>query len=175
MHAQPGAIAPDGCPVEVYRRLPEQGEAALVHEAVAAGTTVLDPGAGVGRIAHPLLDLGHPVVAVDFSADMLAHVRRAQTVCASIADLRLDRRFGAVLLASHLINGPDGDRLLATAARHLEAAVHYALDGASWTQHFTARRIDDEALRRMLRGAGLVLDRWLRDDRSWFAARPAGG
>ncbi|SEP52108.1 hypothetical protein SAMN04489732_118204 [Amycolatopsis saalfeldensis] len=64
--------------------------------------------------------LGHRVVAVDDSPEMLAHVRGAETVCARIGDLRLGRRFDVVLLGSHLLNTPDPAQaraLLATARR----------------------------------------------------------
>jgi SAM-dependent methyltransferase len=117
-----GAITADGCAVEVYLRLPHLGEADLIHAAIPRGATVLDLGCGVGRIAHPLLELGHPVTAVDSSDDMLAHVRGAETVQASIAELELGRRFDAVLLASHLVNTADDAAraaLLRAAARHL--------------------------------------------------------
>jgi hypothetical protein len=56
-----------------------------------------------------LVELGHPMVAVDESAEMLAHVRGAEAVRARIQDLALGRRFDAVLLASHLVNTPDRD------------------------------------------------------------------
>jgi hypothetical protein len=56
-----------------------------------------------------LVELGHPVVAVDESAEMLAHVRGAETVQARIQDLALGRRLDAVLLASHLVNTPNRD------------------------------------------------------------------
>jgi SAM-dependent methyltransferase len=115
--AGPGPITADGCPVDLYARLPACGEAHLVHAAAAPGASILDLGCGTGRVTHGLITLGHPVVAVDQSAEMLAHVRGAETVCAPIAGLDLDRRFGAVLLASHLINtanAPDRRALLAT-------------------------------------------------------------
>jgi SAM-dependent methyltransferase len=118
----PGPITPDGCAVEVYARMPTLGEPEIVHGAVRAGATVLDLGCGSGRVAHGLIELGHPVVGVDQSTEMLAHVRGAETVHAQIAGLRLDRCFDAVLLASHLVNTPDsGERraLWAAAARHL--------------------------------------------------------
>ena len=86
------------------------------------GARVLDLGAGVGRIADPLVELGHDVVAVDNSTDMLAAVRRARPHLAEIAGLHLTERFDVVLLASHLVNTPDDGlrhELLATAARHL--------------------------------------------------------
>lgn len=98
------------------------GEPQIVHAAVPSGASILDLGCGTGRIAHGLIALGHDVVAVDQSSEMLAHVSGAETVCAPIASLDLGRRFGAVLLASHLLNTPDAvDRqvLLATVARHL--------------------------------------------------------
>jgi SAM-dependent methyltransferase len=123
--AGPGAITPDGCAVEVYRRLPPAGEAELVHAAVPAGTAVLDLGCGVGRIAGPLTALGHPVVGVDESAAMLALLPAGvEPVGSRIDDLYLPTRFGAVLLASHLVNTPDAAAraaLLDAAARHLAA------------------------------------------------------
>jgi len=61
----------------------------------------------VGRIAHELIRLGHPVVAVDESAEMLRHVRGAEVVQARIEELDLGRRFACVLLASHLVNTSD--------------------------------------------------------------------
>jgi SAM-dependent methyltransferase len=56
----------------------------------------------------------------------------------------------------------------------LSATVHYRAGGELWTQTFTSRRFDDEALRRELRDAGLSFERWLRDDRTWFAATRLG-
>jgi hypothetical protein len=58
-------------------------------------------------VTHRLLALGHPVVAVDESAEMLARVRGAETVRAAIQELALGRRFDVVLLASFLVNTPD--------------------------------------------------------------------
>ena len=60
----PGEISPDGSAVELYARLPENHTAAtVIHQAIPAGATVLELGAGTGRVTHPLLALGHPVVA----------------------------------------------------------------------------------------------------------------
>ena len=123
-----GAVTRDGCPVELYTLLPTAGEPALVHAAVPAGAEILELGCGAGRLTHPLIELGHPVTAVDNSADMLAHVRGPAaflvTVLADIETLDLDRRFPVVLLASHLLNTPDDrlrGRLLAACRRHLAA------------------------------------------------------
>lgn len=53
----------------------------------------------------------------------------------------------------------------------LSATVRYWAGDELWTHAFTTRRFDDAALRRELRDAGLSFDRYLCDDRSWFAAR----
>lgn len=118
----PGPITADGCPIELYVQLPAMGEAVIVRAAVPPGASILDLGCGTGRITHGLVALGHDVVGVDHSREMLAHVRGAETVCAPIAGLDLERRFGAVLMASHLVNTPDDDdrhALLAAGTRHL--------------------------------------------------------
>ncbi|MDQ2810770.1 MAG: class I SAM-dependent methyltransferase [Actinomycetota bacterium] len=119
----PGVITPDGCSVEVYARMTAAGEPAIVHDAVRSGARILELGCGAGRVTHPLVALGHPVVAVDESPEMLAYVRGADTVCTRIEELALGRRFDAVLLASHLINAdpPDRAALLAACARHVAA------------------------------------------------------
>jgi SAM-dependent methyltransferase len=120
-----GAVTPDGSPVDLYSMLPSTGEPALVHSAAPAGAEILELGCGAGRLTHPLTALGHPVTAVDNSAEMLAHVRDATTVLADIETLDLGRPFPVVLLASHLFNTPDDrlrGRLLAACRRHLDAA-----------------------------------------------------
>jgi SAM-dependent methyltransferase len=118
----PGTITPDGCAVELYVLLQPMGEPEIVHAAVPAGASVLELGAGAGRVTHPLVALGHPVVAVDESAEMLARIRGAETVRARIEDLDLERRFDVVLLGSFLVNTDDRDlrrRFLATGRRHV--------------------------------------------------------
>lgn len=215
----PGPITPDGCAVDFYAQLSDNGEPAIVHDAAGAGTSILELGCGAGRVTRPLAALGHQVVAVDESAEMLAHVRDAETVCARIEDLRLGRRFGAVLLASHLINADDDTRtaFLAACRRHVaddgcvivqqhplewfsavreteiirdaviyrmrdvsrpapnlvSATVEYVVGDKRWTQTFTATRLDETELAAALAAAGLRLDRYLTEDRSWFCAVPA--
>jgi SAM-dependent methyltransferase len=117
-------VTRDGSPVDVYRHLPAAGEAELIHEAIPAGATVLDLGCGTGRIARVLASLGHAVTGVDDSAAMLAELPVGVTgVEADVGEVRLGRRFDAVLLASHLVNaGPEErDPFLATARAHVEA------------------------------------------------------
>jgi SAM-dependent methyltransferase len=103
----PGAITPDGCAVELYTAVAARGEPELVHAAVPAGAAVLELGCGTGRISTPLARLGHRVVGVDESAEMLEHCVGITTVRASIQELRLPERFPVVLLPSHLVNTAD--------------------------------------------------------------------
>ncbi|HEV7761556.1 MAG TPA: class I SAM-dependent methyltransferase, partial [Acidimicrobiales bacterium] len=90
--------------------------------AVGAGGSVLELGSGPGRMTHPLVAQGHEVVAVDASAEMLAHVEGAERVQADLYTLVLHRRFDGVLAASHLINEPSAARraaLLDVCRRHV--------------------------------------------------------
>jgi SAM-dependent methyltransferase len=143
----PGVITPDGCAVDFYAMMPDFGEPAIVHEAAGPGASILELGCGAGRVTHPLIALGHPVVAVDESPEMLGHVRGTETVCARIQDLSLGRRFGAVLLASHLINADDETRriFLDTCRRHVadDGCVIVQQHSPSW---FEAAR-DSEVTR----------------------------
>jgi SAM-dependent methyltransferase len=215
----PGVITPDGCAVEFYARMTAMGEPAIVHDALRPGASILELGSGTGRITHPLVALGHPVVAVDESPEMLAYVRDAETVCSRIEDLTLGRAFDAVLLASHLINADPATRaaFLAACRRHVAddgyviiqqhppewfsavadgqstrdgiifrmrdvsrpapnlvtATVEYVDGLQHWTQTFTATRLDETELAAVLADAGLRLDRYLTDDRSWLRVVPA--
>jgi SAM-dependent methyltransferase len=217
----PGVITPDGCAVDFYARMTAMGEPEIVHAAASPGARILELGCGTGRITQPLVALGHPVVAVDESPEMLAHVRGAETVCARIEDLALNRRFDVVLLASHLINTDDipaRTAFLAACRRHVaddggviiqqhapewfaiaadaenardgiifrmrdvsrpapnlvSATVEYVDGDQVWTQTFTARRLDDTELAAVLADAGLRLDRYLTEDRTWLRAVPEG-
>ncbi|MGH3341752.1 MAG: class I SAM-dependent methyltransferase [Carbonactinosporaceae bacterium] len=127
-------ITQDGCAVDLWAALPAGDIPALLDAAMPRSASVLDLGTGAGRIAHPLMRAGHSVVAVDESPEMLAHIRGAETVCSTIEDLRLDRTFDVVLLASHLVNVPDDTvrgELLATCRHHVRD------DGLVLIQRFT--------------------------------------
>jgi SAM-dependent methyltransferase len=115
-------VAPDGSPVAFYRRLPAAGEPELIHAVIARGASVLDLGCGPGRIAGPLVALGHPVTGIDDGPGMIGALPPGvEGVVADARTVRLGRRFGAVLLASHLVNDPEaGGAFVATAAAHLE-------------------------------------------------------
>lgn len=103
-----GAQTPDGCSVELYRRLPYMGELGDVQGLLANTESVLELGCGTGRLCAVLASMGLKVTGVDESADMLRHVPSiAQAVHASIETLHLAAQFDTVLLASYLINHPD--------------------------------------------------------------------
>jgi SAM-dependent methyltransferase len=114
-------VAPDGSPVEIYRALSGEAEAELIASALPAGATILELGCGTGRVTHELVARGFAVTAVDESAEMLEHVRGAETVQARIEEVDLRRTFDCVLLASHFVNAPDADVFLAACARHVDA------------------------------------------------------
>ena len=208
-------LAPDGSPVAFYRRLPTTGEPELIHGAIPSGATVLDLGCGPGRLARPLAALGHRVTGVDDGAAMIAALPAwVEGIVADARTVRLGRRFGAVLMASHLIDDPAGaEAFVATAAAHLEpggvvvaetyppgwdptgsvgietrlgdaritllrasvegrivrAEVSYGVGDLQWHQPFTARMLDDAALREVLARERLEFLRWL-DRPGWFVA-----
>ena len=139
-------FAPDGSPVALYARLPSLGEPELIHDAVPAGAEILELGAGAGRVTHGLLALGHAVVAVDNSEEMLARIEGAETVLADIEELELGRRFPVVVLASNFINHPDDTErraFLACCARHVLPDGQVLLQGfprdwtpsTQWSEH----------------------------------------
>lgn len=98
----------EGSQTELYRQLADVGESQLVHRAVANGASILELGCGTGRMTRGLLELGHPVTAVDRDPEMLSHVpRAAETVLGDIEAVVLGMVYPVVLLASNLINHPD--------------------------------------------------------------------
>jgi SAM-dependent methyltransferase len=119
----PGVITPDGCAVDFYALAPAGSEPDIVAAAAgAAPASILELGAGTGRIAEALAAMGHRVVAVDESAEMLAHIQTAETIRAQIQGLALGRRFDVVLLASFLVNATSQairSAFLDTCARHV--------------------------------------------------------
>jgi SAM-dependent methyltransferase len=118
-------VAPDGSPVDFYRRLPATGEPELIHSLVRSEGTILDLGCGTGRIAGPLAALGHAVTGVDNGVGMIrALPPTVEGVVADVATLRLGRTFDAVLLVSHFLNDPSLGAAFATTAK-----AHVADDG----------------------------------------------
>ena len=119
----PGAQAPDGCSVELYRRTPYFGELEDFRDLFAPGRSVLELGCATGRLTRRLLEWGARVTAVDNCADMLASLPAGATrVLSDIESLSLPERFDVALLASCFINHPADDARRAfidTARRHL--------------------------------------------------------
>ncbi|MEW9533445.1 class I SAM-dependent methyltransferase [Microbispora sp. NPDC049125] len=133
----PGPITPDGCAVDYYAQLTPMGEPEIVHAAIPAGASILELGAGAGRITRPLLAFGHEVVAVDESPEMLAHIEGAETVCSPIETLALERVFDVVLLMSFVIDVADEEMcraFLRTCRRHVadSGAVLLQRKPAEW-------------------------------------------
>src|SRR6266700_2332062 len=152
----PGAITPDGCSVELYSALPPAQEPRIVHDASPHGASILELGAGAGRVTHALLALGHPVVAVDESPEMLERIHGAETVLARIEELALSRRFDAVLPEGELVyrmrdvTRPEPGLVSAT--------MEYQIGERTWNQSFTSQRVDDAQLAEDLAAVGLAVD-----------------
>lgn len=147
----PGAITPDGCAVELYERLPVGDEPDIIAAAVPAGAHILELGSGVGRVTRPLLERGFTVTAVDESADMLARVRGARTICSSIEDLDLGERFDVVMLASFLVHAGDEEvrrGLLRTCAEHVKrgGCVLIQREGEDYHTNVPRERVDPSGL-----------------------------
>ncbi|HEY2430232.1 MAG TPA: class I SAM-dependent methyltransferase [Acidimicrobiales bacterium] len=217
--AEATGVAPDGSPVEVFRRLPPGPAVDYVRAAVAPGADILELGCGAGRLGKSLAAAGHRVVAVDHSPEMLECVEGCETVLADVAGLDLGRRFGGVVLASYLVNDPaGGERFLATCRRHvarsgavvvqrydplwarsgslgaalvgdvtvevtglaaegerLRLELAYEVGRRRWHQEVEARIVGDDDLDAMAANAGLRVDRWLDDLRTWARLVPDGG
>jgi SAM-dependent methyltransferase len=227
----PGAITPDGCAVELYRRMDARGEPEIVARAAGdrlPGARLLELGSGAGRLTRPLAELGFEVIAVDESAEMLAAVHErlpdVRTVRSPIETLELDGGpgFEVVLLASFLVHaGTEGVRegLLRTCRRYVaddgcvviqrEAtglherlpyertlpdgglvrvvasepsavgrpgtrSLHceYRVPDAKWTQTYLSCPLTEEEFEGALAKAGLELDGYLDEQRTWVRAVP---
>ncbi|WP_199829438.1 class I SAM-dependent methyltransferase [Streptomyces sp. MMG1121] len=184
----PGAITPDGCAVELYERLPVGDEPDIIAAAVPAGAHILELGSGVGRMTHPLLERGFTVTAVDESADMLARVRGARTICGPIEELDLEgEEFDVVLLASFLVHNGDEEvrrGLLRTCARHVAkgGCVLIQREGEDYHTNVPRERADPSGFTVRIasvepagQGVNSVRAEYVFPDAAWtqtFLARP---
>ncbi|WP_017591880.1 class I SAM-dependent methyltransferase [Nocardiopsis potens] len=147
----PGAITPDGCAVELYARLPAQGEPDVIASAVPAGARLLELGCGAGRVTRPLVERGFAVTAVDESPEMLERVERAAgaaTVCSPIEVLDLGERFDAVLLCSFLVHSGDpgvARGMLEACRRHVSGGGCVILQREPYDAHTSVPRTRDVA------------------------------
>ncbi|QGZ48414.1 methyltransferase domain-containing protein [Streptomyces sp. QHH-9511] len=137
----PGAITPDGCAVDVYRRLAVGNEPDVIEAAVPTGATLLELGCGAGRVTGPLVERGFAVTAVDESAEMLHALRESvpdvEAVRSPIESLDLGRRFDVVMLASYLVHTAEHrtrQALLETCRRHVsdDGCVLIQREGEEW-------------------------------------------
>ncbi|MFD4944594.1 class I SAM-dependent methyltransferase [Streptomyces sp. NPDC058239] len=144
----PGAITPDGCAVELYRRLSVGEEPEVIAAAVPAGASILELGCGAGRVTHPLIERGFDVTAVDESAQMLEHIRGARTVQSPIESLDLgDETFDVVMLASFLVHASEHrvrDGMLRACRRHVKdgGVVLIQREGADYHTDLPRERVD---------------------------------
>lgn len=174
--------APDGSPVELFEILPPGRAPELIHAAIPDGAEVLELACGAGRVTRCLVELGHPVVAVDQSPAMLDHVadiEGAEPVLSDIETLVLGRRFPAVVLPSYLINTPDNAQRLA----FLNACLgHVEPDGVvliqryqpEWAAEAVEEASEQEGFGFRFRKIAGDAERWTgamtytHDDREWI-------
>ncbi|WP_328459924.1 class I SAM-dependent methyltransferase [Actinoplanes sp. NBC_00393] len=133
----PGEFTPDGCAVDLYARLPVRDEPEIIAAAQPPPATLLELGAGAGRVTRALTTWGYEVTAVDESPEMLEHITDVRTVCSSIEDLDLPDRYDVVLLSSFLVHAPDPAvraALLDTCRRHVNpgGVVLIQREGRDW-------------------------------------------
>ena len=105
-----------------------------------------------GRNGQPSEELVRPVVTQDLCRqhrlDQLAFQPSVWMLLAQF----VERRYGT--------QAQDG------------VSVEYVAGDRCWTQTFTTMRLDEAELAAALDAAGLRLDRYLTEDRSWFRAVP---
>jgi SAM-dependent methyltransferase len=133
----PGEFTPDGCAVDLYRRLPIRDEPQIIAAAAPPPATLLELGCGTGRVTKGLAEIGYEVTAVDESAAMLGFVTGAYTVQSPIEELALGRVFDIVFLSSFLVHAPDiavRRRMLVACRQHVEpdGTVIIQREGAGW-------------------------------------------
>jgi SAM-dependent methyltransferase len=133
----PGEFTPDGCAVDLYRRLPIRDEPQIIAAAAPPPATLLELGCGTGRVTKGLAEIGYEVTAVDESAAMLGFVTGAFTVQSPIEDLSLFKTFDIVWLSSFLVHNPDiatRQRMLRVCREHVEPAGQVIIqrEGAGW-------------------------------------------
>jgi ubiquinone/menaquinone biosynthesis C-methylase UbiE len=135
--------------VDAYDRArptyPREAAAWLVGQDAA---TVLELGAGTGKLTSQLVDLGHDVVATDPDPAMLARLQRnlpeARTIEASAEELPVGDRAFDVVVAAQAFHWFDLDRALPEIARVLKPGGRLSLvwnwrdDSIPWVRRLGA-------------------------------------
>ena len=131
----PGPIAPDGCAVDLYSRLPVGDEPEIIATAVPPPASLLELGCGVGRVTRLIDQTG---VRGDgrrrVRGDAGQGRRRADRPEQHPEELALPGTFDVVLLASFLVHGPTAPELLLTCRRYVDFDGHVLIqrEGAGW-------------------------------------------
>lgn len=123
----------------LYRDKDYAGEAAYVHGLLArhglAHGELLEFGAGTGKHGRLLADMGYRVVGIERSAEMVARAPRStgfECRQGDIRDVRLQRRFDAVLSLFHVVSyqtgTPDVLAVFRSAAEHLAPGGLFVFD-----------------------------------------------
>jgi ubiquinone/menaquinone biosynthesis C-methylase UbiE len=109
---------------EVENRFFSVVTATLFADNIPNGASVLDVGAGTGRLSRALADRGFKVLACDISSQMLTHVNKnrsgkpIKTLECNASSIPLpDERFDAVVSMDLMVHFPDWASLLAEQAR----------------------------------------------------------
>jgi SAM-dependent methyltransferase len=142
------------------------------------GGTILELGAGSGRVTEALASAAGTVVAIDLSPEMLGMARRrlsgradVSLVLADMLDLPFRAAFDAIVAAddpfSHLTEDAERDRALRSAARLLKPGGRFVLD-ALWLGPKEARAVASVGGRVREHASSLdgqplrVVERWQR-------------
>ncbi|MFJ3707690.1 class I SAM-dependent methyltransferase [Streptomyces sp. NPDC090053] len=182
----PGARTPDGCSVELYRRLPVGSEPDVIASAVPAGASILELGCGAGRVTRPLTERGFAVTAVDESPGMLEQIEGVRTICSPIETLDAGEAFDVVMLASYLVHSGDPavrQGMLRTCRRHVkdEGCVLIQREGPDWHTDVPRERQNDAGIVRILSatpvgdGVDSMVCEYVYPDATWtqtFLSRP---
>ena len=151
----------------LYREKDYAGEVAyllgLLAEYHGAVKTVLDLGCGTGRHASHLIACGLEVTGVELSPQMVERARevpRLNVIEGDVRDVRLGRRFDAVLALFHVVSYQttidDLARTFLTVAEHLDPGGLFVFDVWSTPAVLTQR---PETRTRSFADAGLLVVR----------------
>src|SRR5918995_3446828 len=169
-------LAAMGHPVVAVDNSPAMLEHVTVAETICADITELDVGRAFDAVlvASHLVNHGNRVWARALLATGRRHIGENGVV--------LVERFNPEWLATVTVTdryrkvGPVSAsfRVIDRRGRELVAEVAYRLGERSWTHTYTAAVVDDDDLAQYGAACGLVLDRWLDEDRTWARLRAAG-